>query len=83
MANSLTHRDYARLLACIEGIYRCRRLEEFPRHSLLELRKLVECETACYAEVDFERQRLLNVFDPPLPFDPPKNGSNLPRIIRC
>ena len=72
MANPLTHEDYARLLACIEGIYRCRRLEEFPRHALSELRKLVECEMACYAEADFARQRLLNVFDPPLPFDPPK-----------
>lgn len=72
MTHPLTHEDYARLLACIEGIYRCRRLEEFPKHALSELRKLVECEMACYAEADFARQRLLNVFDPPLPFDPPK-----------
>jgi len=59
------------LLACIEGIHRCRRLEDFPRHSLLELRKLVDCRNACYAEADFARQRLVNVFDPPLPLDPP------------
>jgi DNA-binding CsgD family transcriptional regulator len=72
MANSLTHLDYTRLLACIEGIYRCRRLEEFPRLAMTELRKLVECKTACYAEVDFARQRLLNAFDPPFPFEPPK-----------
>ncbi len=72
MANSLTHEDYARLLACIENIYRCRQLEDFPQQVVVELRKLVPCELACYAEVDYARQRLVNVFDPPLPFDPPK-----------
>jgi DNA-binding CsgD family transcriptional regulator len=75
MASLLAHEDYSWLLACIEGIHRCRRLEDFPRHALSELRKLVECETACYAEVDYARQRLVNVFDPPLPFNPPLSAS--------
>jgi hypothetical protein len=72
MTNPLTHEDYTRLLACIEDIHRCRRLDDFPQHAAVGLRKLVACELSCYAEVDYARQRLVNVFDPPLPFDPPK-----------
>jgi DNA-binding CsgD family transcriptional regulator len=72
MVNPLTHDDYARLLACIEALHCCRCLEDFPKHALLELHRLVACELACYAEVDYARRRLVNVFDPPLPFDPPK-----------
>jgi DNA-binding CsgD family transcriptional regulator len=70
MSNPLTHDDYALLLACIDEIYQCRRLEDFPRSALAGLRKLVDCATACYAEADFGRRRLVNVFDPPPPFDP-------------
>jgi DNA-binding CsgD family transcriptional regulator len=61
---SLSDADYARLLSCIEGIHRCRLLENFPNHSLAELRRLVECKMACYAELDFARQRVVNIFDP-------------------
>lgn len=67
----LTHEDYARLLACIENLHRCRRLEDFPQHALAALHRLVPSQLACYAEVDYARQRLVNIFDPPQPFEPP------------
>ncbi|HLX69344.1 MAG TPA: LuxR C-terminal-related transcriptional regulator [Verrucomicrobiae bacterium] len=75
MPNTLTHEDYAQLLACIEGIHQCRGLDDFPAQALAALRQLVECETACYAEVDYARKRLVNVFDPPLPLSPPMSSN--------
>jgi len=68
---SLPDADYQLLLSCIEGIHECRRMQDFPRHVLKHLRRLVPCQLACYAEIDFSRGRAINVFDPPLPFDPP------------
>jgi DNA-binding CsgD family transcriptional regulator len=65
MTTGLENEDYVRLLACIESLFHCRKLEDFPRHSLAELRKLVECRAACYAELDYSRQRAVNFFDPP------------------
>jgi DNA-binding CsgD family transcriptional regulator len=46
-------------------------LTDFPKHVLLELRTLIPCRMACYAELDYTRQRAINVFDPPLGFEPP------------
>jgi DNA-binding CsgD family transcriptional regulator len=66
--------DYLLLLSCVESIHDCHRLEDFPRHVLRQLRKLIDCRLACYAEIDFSRKRALNVFDPPLGFDPPTDN---------
>jgi DNA-binding CsgD family transcriptional regulator len=40
-------------------------MDDFPRHVLTELRQLVTCKRACYAELDYTRKRSINVFDPP------------------
>jgi DNA-binding CsgD family transcriptional regulator len=69
--NQLVESDYQLLLTCIESLHRCRRLEDFPKHSLAELKRLVPCRMACYAELDYGRNRGINMFDPPLPPLPP------------
>ena len=71
MKNLLSDADYALLLSCIEAIHSCRKSEEFPQHSVRELKKLVPCQMLCYAEIDYTRNRFHNVFDPPLGFEPP------------
>ncbi|MEP6668967.1 MAG: LuxR C-terminal-related transcriptional regulator [Chthoniobacter sp.] len=65
MKNLLSDADYEQILDCIQAIHRCRQLEDFPRHVLAELRKLVSCYLAGYNEVDLQRQRFVVVFDPP------------------
>ena len=65
MKNRLSDTEYAEVLACIEGIYRCRALEDFPREVLHHLRKIVACDLSGYNEVNMTRKRLVVVFDPP------------------
>jgi DNA-binding CsgD family transcriptional regulator len=67
---SLDIADYQLLLSCIEGIHRCRKLEDFPKNTLLELKRLVPSQLACYAEMDFTRNRAINVFEPEFPGEP-------------
>ena len=62
----LSEADYRLLLSCVEGIQRCRKLEDFPKHVLAELRKLLVCHMACYAELDYARKRAVHEFDPPI-----------------
>ena len=74
MENQLTDSDYARLLSCIEGIHRCRKLEDFPQHVLTELKKLVTCTYALYSEIDGKRHRCIQLLDPPQNFEPKLEG---------
>jgi DNA-binding CsgD family transcriptional regulator len=67
----LVESDYQLLLSCIEGLHRCRRLEDFPKDSLAELQRLVPSRLVCYAEIDYKRNRAVNVFDPPMPYAKP------------
>jgi DNA-binding CsgD family transcriptional regulator len=65
--NRLSEGDYGQVLACIEAIYRCRKLEDFPQQILTELRKLIACNFAGYNEVNLKRNRALILMDPPMP----------------
>ncbi|MEI9895269.1 MAG: LuxR C-terminal-related transcriptional regulator [Chthoniobacter sp.] len=67
MKNLLSDTDYEEVLDCIQAIYRCRKLETFPRDILTTLGKLVDCCLAGYNEVDLPRNRFVVVFDPPQP----------------
>lgn len=65
--NRLSEKDYSEVLSCIEAIYRCRKLDDFPQHILAELRKLVACNFAGYNEVNLKRNRVLIVMEPHIP----------------
>jgi DNA-binding CsgD family transcriptional regulator len=65
--NSLSDTEYRQILAGIQAIHECRRLDDFPQHVLRELRKVVECHLAGYNEVDLPRNKFVVVFDPPRP----------------
>jgi DNA-binding CsgD family transcriptional regulator len=70
--NRLSDAEYREVLDCIEGIHRCRKLEEFPRYVLGQLRKIIDCNLAGYNEVDLPRNRIVVIFEPPRPeFDQP------------
>lgn len=65
--NRLTDAQYQQVLACIQAIHECRRLEDFPSCVLAALRKVIDCSLAGYNEVDLPRNRIVVTFDPPLP----------------
>lgn len=67
MKTQLSSAEYDQVLACIEAIYRCRALEDFPRHVLRELRRLIPCTLSGYNEVNLVRNRALIVMEPPVP----------------
>ncbi|MEP6668966.1 MAG: helix-turn-helix transcriptional regulator [Chthoniobacter sp.] len=67
MKNRLSDAEYQEVLDCIEGVHRCRKLDEFPQHVLTELRKIIDCNVAGYNEVDLPRNRIIVVFEPPRP----------------
>lgn len=67
MKNRLSDTEYREVLDCIEAIHRCRKLQEFPRHVLTELRKIIDCNLAGYNEVDLPRNRIIVIFEPPRP----------------
>ena len=67
MTTQLSSAEYDEVLACIEAIYGCRSLDDFPRHVLVELRKLIPCTFSGYNEVNVSRDRLIAVLDPPQP----------------
>ena len=56
------------MLACIEAIYRCRKLDDFPQQVLCGIaQKLVACTFAGYNEVNLKRNRALILMDPHIP----------------
>jgi DNA-binding CsgD family transcriptional regulator len=65
LKNLLTDAEYEKVFDCIQAIHRCRKLEDFPRQIMIELRALVDCHRIGYNEVDLPRQRFVVVFDPP------------------
>ncbi len=67
LKTQLSSAEYDEVLACIEAIYGCRSLDDFPRHVLTELRKLIPCTFSGYNEVNVPRDRLIAVLDPPQP----------------
>ncbi len=67
MKTQLSSAEYDQVLSCIEAIYGCRALEDFPRHLLSALRKLIPCTFSGYNEVNVPRDRLIAVLDPPQP----------------
>jgi DNA-binding CsgD family transcriptional regulator len=67
LKNRLSDAEYRETLDCLEAIHRCRKLDEFPRHVIAQLRKIIPCNLAGYNEVDLPRNRIVVVFDPPRP----------------
>jgi len=73
--NRLSDFDYAQVLSCVESIYACPSLEEFPQRTLAALRELVQTHLCGYNEVNLVRGRILAIVDPPQPEFAPLVGA--------
>jgi DNA-binding CsgD family transcriptional regulator len=60
----LSQTDFEEILGCIEEIYACRSLEDFPRELLVALNKLIPSEVTGYNEVNLRRNRTIMVLEP-------------------
>jgi len=76
---SLSASQYETLLGCIERLQACRRLEDFPRMAIAEVKVAVACDSASYREFDFPRKRAKAILEPA----PPNFETLLARWQRC
>lgn len=66
MRAPLTHDEHLRVLACVQEIYRCRSLQEFPAHVLRAFAPLIPSNLAAFNEVNVPRERLLVAYSHPI-----------------
>jgi DNA-binding CsgD family transcriptional regulator len=66
MKSTLSHAEYAQVLAGIEAIHRCRTLADFPQQVLAALSQVVPSNLSAFNEVNVPRNRMVAITDRPL-----------------